>query len=105
MSDARYSQPSVVGSSAVGYVTIAALVIAALFASNVRQAFLEPIFLVMVMTKFHVAVRNQAINLEWDGRLSSVSSKFKDIKEKAGETLQPSALPPPIPGSISPGLA
>ena len=42
---------------------IAGLVVAALFASNVRQAFLKPIFLVMVMTKFHVLVRNQAINL------------------------------------------
>jgi len=62
---------------------IAALVMAALFASNVRQAFLKPVFLVMVMTKFHVVVRNQAINSEWDERLSGVSSKFREIKEKA----------------------
>lgn len=85
---------------------VAGLVIAALFASNVRQAFLKPIFLVMVMTKFHLVVRNQAINLEWDGRLSSVSSKFKEIKDKAGEVAQPSAslVPPPIPGAVPPGL-
>ena len=62
---------------------IGGLVIAALFASNVRQAFLKPIFLVMVMSKFHVVVKNQAINLEWDQRLSSLSSKFTEIKEKA----------------------
>ena len=62
---------------------IGALVIAALLASNVRQAFLKPIFLVMVMTKFHVLVQNQSINLEWDQRLSSVSRKFGEIKDKA----------------------
>jgi hypothetical protein len=84
-----------------GFVTIAGLIIAALFASNVRQAFLKPIFLVMVMTKFHVVVRNQAINLEWDGRLSSVSSKFQEIKDKAGEAVAPAPLPPPIPGTQS----
>ena len=65
--------------------TIAGLVVGALFASNIRQAFLTPIFLVMVMTTFHVLVRNQAINLEWDQRLSSVSRKFGEIKEKAAE--------------------
>jgi hypothetical protein len=66
------------------------LIIAALFASNVRQAFLKPVFLVMVMTKFHVVVRNQAINAEWDERLSSLSGKFRDIKAKA-------LTPPPLP--------
>jgi hypothetical protein len=84
---------------------VAAFVIAALFASNVRQAFLKPIFLVMVMVKFHIVVRNQAINLEWDGRLSSVSSKFREIKDKAGEMTQPGVVPPPIPGAVPPGLS
>jgi hypothetical protein len=75
---------------------IAALVIAALFAMPVRQAFLKPLFLVMVMTKFHVSVRNQAINLEWDQRLSSLSSKFREIKDKAvaGWPPAPGRLPP-----------
>lgn len=72
---------------------ILGFVVAALLASNVRQAFLRPVFLVMVMTKFHLAVRNQAINTEWDERLSSVSAKFREIKEKA-------LVPPPLP---SPG--
>ncbi len=62
---------------------IGGLIIAALLASNVRQAFLKPVFLVMVMTKFHVLVRNQPINLEWDQRLSSVSRKFGEIKDRA----------------------
>ncbi len=61
---------------------IAAFVISALLASNVRQAFLKPMFLVMVMTKFHVIVRNQAINMEWDSRLSGISAKFQTMKDK-----------------------
>ena len=65
------------------------LVIAALFASNIRQAFLKPIFLVMIMTKFHVVVRNEAINLEWDERLTSVSRKFQEIKDKAAAGSSP----------------
>jgi hypothetical protein len=73
------------------------LAIAALFASNIRQAFLKPIFLVMVMTRFHVAVRNQTINMEWDQRLSSVSKKFGEIKEKAGSAWTPAATPPALP--------
>jgi hypothetical protein len=77
---------------------IGGLVIAALFASNIRQAFLKPIFLVMVMTKFHVTVRNQAINLEWDQRLSSLSRKFGEIKEKAAGGWAPSpSVPPALP--------
>ncbi|MEO6173204.1 MAG: hypothetical protein ABIP02_08810 [Arenimonas sp.] len=62
---------------------IGGLVIAALFASNVRQAFLKPMFLVMVMTKFHVVIRNQAIHPEWDTRLSGISSKFQTLKDIA----------------------
>lgn len=77
---------------------IGGLVIAALIASNVRQAFLKPIFLVMVMTKFHVIVRNQTINLEWDQRLTNLSRKFGEIKDKAAAGWSPSpSAPPPVP--------
>ncbi len=77
---------------------LAAFVVAALFASNVRNAFLKPVFLVMVMTKFHVLVRNQAINLEWDERLSSLSKKFREMKEKAVAGWSPA----PTPGAAPP---
>jgi hypothetical protein len=77
---------------------IVGLIIAGLFASNARQAFLKPLFLVMVMTKFHVVVRNQAINLEWDQRLTSLSGKFRDIKDKAAAGWSPA----PAPGTLPP---
>jgi hypothetical protein len=72
---------------------VAGLVIAALLASNVRQAFLKPVFLIMVMTKFHVRVRGQAIDLEWDQRLTSVSDKFREIKDKAAAGRGPTPQP------------
>ncbi|MDD9939664.1 MAG: hypothetical protein OXU20_01250 [Myxococcales bacterium] len=73
----------------VGLAKLAPLFFAWLFASNVRGAFLEPLFLIMVMTKFHVCAENQAIDLDWDGKLSNLSDKFVQLKDKmasAGST-------------------
>jgi len=70
-------------SSLANWGTIIVFGIAILFASNVRGAFLKPLFLVMIMTRFHVCVENQAINDIWDERLSSASDKFRRIKENA----------------------
>lgn len=68
-----------------GIIGGAALIASILCAANARSAFLEPVFLIMVMTKFHVAAENQPINAEWDSRLTSISDKFGQIKEKAIE--------------------
>jgi hypothetical protein len=68
--------------SIVGLGSLFAFGFAALLASNVRAAFLKPIFLIMVMTKFHVQVQNQPINQEWDERLTRMSDKFRQIDEK-----------------------
>jgi len=54
-----------------------------LLALNLRSAFLKPLFLIMVMTKFHVSVRNQPIDATWDARLASISGKFTQIAENA----------------------
>jgi hypothetical protein len=92
---------AIVPASWVSGGVIVNLVIAALFASNIRQAFIKPIFLVMIMTKFHVVVRNQEINMEWDQRLTSLSTKFRDIKNSAagwapGVPGAAQALPPAV---------
>jgi hypothetical protein len=63
------------------------VLMAVLAAANVRSAFLHPLFLIMMMIKFHVSVRNQPINLEWDDRLSGVSRKFGELKQKASESM------------------
>lgn len=66
-----------------GIIGGAALVASVLCAANARSAFLEPIFLIMVMITFHVAAEDQPIDSEWDGRLSSLSSNFVEIRDKA----------------------
>jgi hypothetical protein len=56
-----------------------------LFALSFRSAFLKPLFLIMVMVKFHVAVRGMAIDATWDARLTTLSDKFREIGAKAKE--------------------
>lgn len=56
--------------------------VAFLFAINFRQAFLKPLFLIMIMSKFHLTIRGQAINDEWDVTLTNLTPKFVKIKEK-----------------------
>jgi hypothetical protein len=59
-----------------GVVTV---LIAILLASTLRAAFISPLFLIMMMVRFHALAENQAINQEWDARLSSVSDKFQSL--------------------------
>ncbi|HEX3944552.1 MAG TPA: hypothetical protein VHW69_10730 [Rhizomicrobium sp.] len=63
-----------------GVVTI---VIAILFALAARGAFLKPVFLIMVMTRFHALIEQQPINCEWVARLNQVSDKFRELGQKA----------------------
>ena len=70
-------------------------VVSALLAWNLRAAFLEPLFLTMIMIKFHVSVRDQAIDLVWDERLTSVSGKFVELKNQiagGGRAPQPAQV-------------
>jgi hypothetical protein len=68
-----------------GAAGLAAMVVAALLAGSIRSAVLHPLFLTLVMVKFHTVTQNQPINLEWDQRLSSASRKFDELKGKAEE--------------------
>jgi hypothetical protein len=53
---------------------------------------LKPIFLTMIMAKFHTQVENQALNQEWDDRLTGLSDKFRKIGEQA-RNYRPSPSP------------
>ena len=57
-----------------GLITV---VIALLLASALREAFIRPIFLVMIMIRFHALAENQPINAEWADRLAQMSDKFR----------------------------
>jgi hypothetical protein len=59
-----------------GLVTV---LIAVLLAATLRAAFLKPLFLIMMMVRFHALVENQPINQEWDARLAAVSDKFSSL--------------------------
>jgi hypothetical protein len=71
------------------------LVMSALFTWNLRAAFLEPLFLAMIMIKFHVSVHGQAINLEWDDNLSRLSNKFVELKNQIGAPISSATRPAP----------
>jgi hypothetical protein len=59
-----------------GLVTI---LIAILLAGTLRAAFIKPLFLIMMMVRFHALTENQPINQEWDARLSAASDKFRSL--------------------------
>jgi hypothetical protein len=52
------------------------LVIAAMLAGCLRGAFMKPIFLTMIMIRFHTLIENQAVDPAWDAQLSGISSQF-----------------------------
>ncbi len=62
--------------------SLAALVIAVFLAANIRSAFIKPLFLIMVMTRFHLAVRNQAINETWDSSLAKTSTHYCRLRDR-----------------------
>jgi hypothetical protein len=67
--------------------------LSAMFAWAVRGAFIQPLFLVMIMVKFHSCVKDQPINLAWDAQLSSLSSKFVELKNRIGQPLNTATSP------------
>jgi hypothetical protein len=92
---------SMVPSSLGIWPTVTAIVVGLLLASNVQQALLHPLFVTMVIVRFHVLTSGQAINLEWDRKLEAVSAKFGELKDKASGWLEA-----PTPGTtVSPAPA
>lgn len=81
-----------------GVVTI---VIAVLFALAARGAFLKPIFLIMVMVRFHVLIENETINQGWVARLNQLSDKFRDLGKKAQDFVATPSAPAAEPGNIA----
>jgi hypothetical protein len=59
-----------------GLVTI---LIAILLAATIRSSFIKPLFLIMIMVRFHSLTENQPINQDWDARLANISEKFQTL--------------------------
>jgi hypothetical protein len=67
---------------------IATILIAAILAGPLRAAFLKPLFLIMMMVRFHTLIENQPINQEWDARLSSISTQFGTLGTQAASAFR-----------------
>jgi hypothetical protein len=50
-----------------------------LLAATLRAAFLKPLFLIMIMVRFHALIEHQEINQESAGRLDQISDKFRSL--------------------------
>lgn len=68
---------------------IVTVLIALLLAGTLRASFIKPLFLIMIMVRFHALAENQPINAAWDARLASLSDKFASL----GAGFSPSAGP------------
>jgi hypothetical protein len=62
---------------------IVTILVAAVLAGPLRAAFLKPLFLIMMMVRFHALIENQPLNQEWDAKLATISDKFRDLGTKA----------------------
>jgi hypothetical protein len=58
---------------------IVTVLIAILLAGTLRSSFIKPLFLIMMMVRFHALTEDQPINQDWDARLASVSDKFASL--------------------------
>jgi hypothetical protein len=57
--------------------------IAVLLALTARSAFVKPLFLIMIMTRFHALIEHQTPNTAWVAQLDQISDKFRDLGQKA----------------------
>lgn len=73
-----------------GPVGIWGVVLSFIFAWCLKAALLEPFAIAALMQVYFETIEGQVPNPEWDEKLSSVSSKFREMKEKAF-----GATPPP----------
>ncbi len=71
---------------------LATVLIAALLAGPIRAAFIKPVFLIMMMVRFHASAEGQPINQHWDAELASVSAQFREFGQAAATRLGTSRL-------------
>jgi hypothetical protein len=58
---------------------IVTIIVAALLAGCLRSAFIKPLFMIMIMVRFHAAIEGQPIDPNWDNRLRELSSNFAGL--------------------------
>jgi hypothetical protein len=68
------------------------VLVAILLAGPLRAAFVKPVFMTMMMIRFHSAIEGQVINPEWDARLGAMSGQFRDLGAQAAGAMGQSRL-------------
>ncbi len=63
------------------------VLVAVLLLGPLRAAFVKPLFLIMMMVRFHAAAEGQPINAAWDARLTSVSEGFCTLGQDAAAAM------------------
>jgi hypothetical protein len=72
--------------------------LALVFAVAVKKAVMEPIAIAALMQVYFKEIEGQVPNPEWTAKLEQVSSKFRDLAQKAaGWVPGPATPPPPVP--------
>ncbi|MEJ1967693.1 MAG: hypothetical protein WDN03_03505 [Rhizomicrobium sp.] len=76
-----------------------AFALAIVFAIAVKKAVMEPIAIAALMQVYFREIEGQTPNPEWTARLDQISTKFRDLAQKAagwvpGPAVTPSAAPP-----------
>lgn len=64
-----------------------AFVLAIVFAWAVKAALIEPFGIAALMSVYFKVIEGQTPNREWDERLSNASKQFRELKERALETV------------------
>lgn len=82
--------------SVVGIGFLMTIATAILLAIAIRGAFLKPIFMIMMIVRFHGLVEHQPVNQEWVARLDRISAKFRGLD---GRLPPPAAPLPPASGA------
>lgn len=68
------------------------VLVAILLAGPLRAAFVKPIFLTMILVRFHSEIDGQTVDPEWDARLTAVSGQFRDLGARAAGAMGQSRL-------------
>jgi hypothetical protein len=69
------------------------LIVALVFAWGIKQAVIEPVGMTALMLVFFKVTKGQAANPEWEAKLDSVSSKFKELTDKAASFVKEPTAP------------
>jgi hypothetical protein len=77
-----------------GFVTV---VIAVFMTAAVRSSFLKPLFLIVMMIRYHSLIENQPINAEWDHYLAGISDQFRALGQDLQRFRSPSPQQPAAP--------